>query len=55
LLSGAERKNTLAELFRHVANHSTYHRGQWVTQLRQLGAKSPSTDYINFLVERPRP
>lgn len=51
LLNGAERRNTLADLVRHVVNHSTYHRGQAVTQLRQLGAAPPSTDLVAFLWE----
>lgn len=53
LLSGVERRNTLADLVRHVVNHSTYHRGQAVTQLRQLGATPPSTDLVAFLWETP--
>ena len=36
----------------HIANHSTYHRGQVTTLLRQLGAKAVSTDYIFFVRER---
>jgi uncharacterized damage-inducible protein DinB len=32
----------------HLANHSTYHRGQVVTMLRQLGAAAPSTDLIAY-------
>jgi uncharacterized damage-inducible protein DinB len=33
----------------HLSNHSTYHRGQLVTMLRQLGVKTiPKTDYIEF-------
>jgi len=36
---------------RHVANHATYHRGQIVTMLRQLGRTPPSTDYIRWLRE----
>lgn len=51
LLSGQEHRNTLAELLQHVVNHSTYHRGQAVTQLRQLGVTPPSTDLIAFLWE----
>jgi len=35
-----------------VANHSTYHRGQVTTLLRQLGAKAVSTDMIVFYRER---
>jgi uncharacterized damage-inducible protein DinB len=35
----------------HVVNHSTYHRGQIVTMLRQLGVKPPATDLILFYRE----
>jgi uncharacterized damage-inducible protein DinB len=34
--------------FQHVVNHSTYHRGQIITMLRQLGVKPPGTDLILF-------
>lgn len=37
--------------FQHVVNHSTYHRGQIVTMLRQLGVKPPTTDLILFYRE----
>lgn len=36
------------QMLRHVVNHSTYHRGQIATMLRQLGAKAASTDLIIF-------
>ena len=36
----------------HVANHATYHRGQVVTMLRQLGAKAVSTDLVFWDRER---
>jgi uncharacterized damage-inducible protein DinB len=42
---------TLADLIRHVTNHSTYHRGQVVLLLRQLGHTPPSTDYALFVLE----
>jgi uncharacterized damage-inducible protein DinB len=32
----------------HVVNHSTYHRGQVITMLRQLGARPVSTDLLMF-------
>ena len=35
----------------HLANHSTFHRGQVVSQLRQLGHVPPSTDFIIFCRE----
>lgn len=40
--------HTFQQMFQHVANHSTYHRGQLVTMLRQLGAEPPATDLIRF-------
>jgi len=37
------------EIIMHLTNHGTYHRGQVVTQLRQLGVeKIPQIDYILF-------
>ena len=47
-LSGLAFEDPLGNLMRHVVNHSTYHRGQVATQLRQLGLKPPSTDLIVF-------
>jgi uncharacterized damage-inducible protein DinB len=41
----------LRHLVQHVANHSTYHRGQVVLLLRQLGQVPPATDYALFLRE----
>ena len=32
----------------HVVNHSTYHRGQITTLVRQVGAKPITTDVLNF-------
>ncbi len=32
----------------HVVNHSSYHRGQLTTMLRQLGARSVPTDFLVF-------
>lgn len=46
--SGGEYTHTFRQMLRHVINHSSYHRGQIVTFLRQLGAKPPSTDLILF-------
>jgi uncharacterized damage-inducible protein DinB len=44
--------NPLWQMLRHVVNHSTYHRGQVVTMLRQVGAEPVSTDLIRFYRER---
>lgn len=40
-------KQPVYQMLLHLFNHNTYHRGQLVTMLRQLGAeKFPSTDFI---------
>ena len=37
------------QIAHHVFNHSTFHRGQLITMLRQLGVTTlPSTDYITY-------
>jgi uncharacterized damage-inducible protein DinB len=46
--AGARFHAPLWQLMRHLVNHSTYHRGQVVTMLRQLGAAAPSTDLVLF-------
>src|SRR5687767_4212342 len=42
----------LWQLVQHLANHSTYHRGQVTTMLRQLGARTVSTDLVTWDRER---
>jgi uncharacterized damage-inducible protein DinB len=42
---------SLAHLMQHLANHSTYHRGQIALKMRQLEAKPLATDFHVFLVE----
>ena len=42
---------SLAHLMQHVANHSTYHRGQVALMLRELGAEPAETDFHVFLAE----
>jgi uncharacterized damage-inducible protein DinB len=41
----------LSHLMQHLANHSTYHRGQVALMMRQLGAEPLATDFHLFLVE----
>lgn len=36
----------LWQLVQHLANHSSYHRGQVITLVRQLGGKPVSTDML---------
>jgi uncharacterized damage-inducible protein DinB len=50
-VKGQEFENKLADLIRQVVNHSTYHRGQAATQLRQLGSVPPATDFVAYCRE----
>lgn len=49
---GEALSHPLWPALQHVVNHSTYHRGQVTTMLRQLGAKAVATDLIAFYRER---
>lgn len=51
-MAGTPFSNPLWEMMQHVANHSTYHRGQVATMLRQLGRPVPVSDLIAFYRER---
>ena len=59
LLRVTEYRNVKGEVWRypmwqqlhHVVNHSTYHRGQVATLLRQLRATSPATDFLVYFDE----
>ena len=43
-------KQPVYEMLLHLFNHQTYHRGQLVTMLRQVGVTTiPNTDLISFL------
>jgi uncharacterized damage-inducible protein DinB len=49
LLSGHAGATPFWQIAQHVVNHATYHRGQVVTIMRQLGAAPPKpTDLIAF-------
>jgi uncharacterized damage-inducible protein DinB len=49
LISGHSGASVLWQMTQHVVNHATYHRGQVVTMLRQLGATPPKPmDLIAF-------
>lgn len=52
-MAGVESASPLWQLLRHVVNHSTYHRGQVTTLLRQLGAEAVATDLIFYYRDRP--
>ncbi|MEW6509786.1 MAG: DinB family protein [Bacteroidota bacterium] len=40
-----------SQAIQHLVNHSTYHRGQIVAMMRQLGHAPPKTDLIAFYRE----
>ncbi len=42
----------LWQVLAHVVNHSTYHRGQITTMLRQMGAEPAATDLLLFYDEQ---
>lgn len=46
---GQRYSNLLSDMLVHVVNHSSYHRGQVSTLLRQAGAVPKSTDLILFI------
>jgi uncharacterized damage-inducible protein DinB len=50
--AGTEFSNPLWQSLHHLTNHASYHRGQIVTLLRQLGAKPASTDLIMYYREQ---
>lgn len=41
-------RDPLSHAMQHLVNHSTYHRGQVTTLLRQHGVEAVSTDLIRF-------
>jgi uncharacterized damage-inducible protein DinB len=49
--SGQTFTNTIAQTLQHLVDHSTYHRGQVVAMMRQLGIKPPATGMIGFFRE----
>lgn len=47
-LRGEEFVTPLSQILLHLVNHSTYHRGQISTMIRQLGGVPVNTDLIQF-------
>lgn len=53
---GSARPATLAETIVQVVYHTTYHRGQINTRLRELGGEPPLTDFVGWIwMGRPDP
>lgn len=55
-LKGDPYEYPLWQMLQHLVNHSTYHRGQITTMLRQLGARPVATDLLVFYdtLDNPR-
>ena len=53
-IDGKDHRSPYWQMFQHVFNHGTYHRGQVTMMLRQLGAKPTGTDLILFYWSRER-
>lgn len=39
-------------IFRHVVNHSSYHRGQIASKLKRFGIEQPNTDFFFRVIEQ---
>jgi uncharacterized damage-inducible protein DinB len=50
-LQGQRWTYSLGHMMQHVVNHSSYHRGQVVTLLRQCGHAAQPTDFLVYLDE----
>jgi len=53
--AGIEFRTGWRDILTHVLNHSTYHRGQIATTLREAGATPAATDYIVYIREQAAP
>jgi uncharacterized damage-inducible protein DinB len=49
---GVTRTQPVYRLLLHFVNHSSYHRGQLVTMLRQLGYTPVGTDMVYYLADQ---
>ncbi len=45
---GHDYKNSISDIFFHIINHSTYHRGQLISLLKSSGVEPIITDYIFY-------
>jgi len=49
---GQQYVHRLLETLQHAVDHSSYHRGQIVTMMRQVNVKPPSTGLIGYYREK---
>jgi len=52
-LKGNPHSEPLFQQMQHLVNHASYHRGQVVTMMRQVGATPVGTDLITFYRSKP--
>jgi uncharacterized damage-inducible protein DinB len=52
-VKGEELTALTSEVFEHLVNHGSYHRGQISHLLRDRGVAAVGTDYFIFMLERP--
>ncbi len=50
-LKGDSHTTPLWAVYRHVANHATYHRGQVASKLKRFGVEPPVTDLVYWAFE----
>lgn len=48
-MEGAAKSGTYAQLFSHLFNHQTHHRGQVHALLKEAGEEPPAIDLLYFL------
>jgi uncharacterized damage-inducible protein DinB len=51
-LAGDSDESIATEVLRHIVNHSTYHRGQVASKLKQFGIEQPITDFFWWMIEQ---
>jgi uncharacterized damage-inducible protein DinB len=45
-------ENSVQDIYYHLVNHGTYHRGNITAMIRTMGSNSISTDFIFYLREK---
>lgn len=51
-LDGSQRRLSVADAITHLATHSSYHRGQIISRLKEKVEVLPLTTYIAFAMEK---
>jgi uncharacterized damage-inducible protein DinB len=51
---GVTYTHTFAQALQHVVDHATYHRGQVITMMRQMGVVPPNTGMMTYYREISR-